>query len=149
MARAEDALNATRAAVEEAIVPGGGVALLRCINALDSVDVDGDEKNGITILRKALAAPLRQIVENSGCEGAVIVNKVLEGKDDFGFNVQKEIFENLLVAGILDPTKVVRFTIQNAASLSGLLLTPQAMIAEIPKKKKEPALPQGGMNDMY
>ncbi|HCP14246.1 MAG TPA: chaperonin GroEL [Peptococcaceae bacterium] len=148
-ARVEDALNATRAAVEEGIVPGGGVALTRCIKALDSVSVDNDEKHGVDILRRALTAPLRQIAENAGCEGSVVVNKVLDGKDDFGFNAQKETYENLLEAGVLDPTKVVRFTIQNASSVSGLLLTTQAMIAEMPEKKKEPAMPPGGMDDMY
>ena len=151
-ARVEDALNATRAAVEEGVVPGGGVALVRCLAALDGVAVCGDEKSGIDILRRALTAPLRQIVENAGCEGSVVLNKVLEGKGDFGFNAQTEVYENLVAAGVIDPTKVVRFSLQNAASVSGLLLTTQATIAEEPEKKKAPAMPpggMGGMDDMY
>ncbi len=147
-ARVEDALNATRAAVEEGIVPGGGVALIRCLPALDGVAVVGEEKHGIDILRKALTAPLRQIVENAGFEGSVVLNKVMEGKDDFGFNAQTDEYENLLASGILDPTKVVRYSLQNAASVSGLLLTTQALVAEQPEKKKEPAMPGGGM-DLY
>jgi chaperonin GroEL len=149
-ARLEDALNATRAAVEEGIVPGGGVALIRCVKALEKVNVTGEEKNGISILKRALEEPLRQIVANAGYEGSVILNKVLEGKDDFGFNAQTEKFENLFESGVIDPTKVVRFALQNAASVSGLMLTTEAMIAEKPKKKKVPAMPAGGMDeDMY
>ena len=135
-ARVEDALNATRAAVEEGIVPGGGVALVRCLKALEKVKVQGEEKNGIDILRRALSEPLRQIVQNAGYEGSVVLNKVLEGKDDFGFNAQTETYENLLAAGVIDPTKVVRFALQNAASVSSLMLTTEAMITEKPKKKK-------------
>ncbi len=148
-ARVEDALNATRAAVEEGIVPGGGIALIRCIKALDDLDVPGEQKNGIKILRKALSSPCRQIAENAGVEGAVVFNKVMEGRDDFGFNAQTEVFENLFDAGIMDPTKVVRFSLQNAASVAGLLLTTQAMIAEMPEKKKIPSMPPGAMDDMY
>jgi chaperonin GroEL len=149
-ARVEDALNATRAAVEEGIVAGGGVALVRCIGALDKVEVVGEEKDGISILKCALAIPLRQIAENAGYEGSVVFNKVLEGKDDFGFNADTEKYENLLAAGVIDPTKVVRFALQNAASVSGLMLTTEAMIAEKPEKKKTPAMPPGGMGeDMY
>jgi len=149
-ARVEDALNATRAAVEEGIVAGGGVALVRCIRALDKIDVVGEEQNGISILRRALETPLRQIAENAGYEGSVVVNKVLEGKDDFGFNAAMEKYENLLSAGVIDPTKVVRFALQNAASVAGLMLTTEAMIAEKPEEKKEPAVPPGGMGeDMY
>jgi chaperonin GroEL len=149
-ARVEDALNATRAAVEEGIVPGGGVALVRCIGALDKVEVVGEEKDGISILKSALATPLRQIAENAGYEGSVVFNKVFEGKGDFGFNADTEIYENLLAAGVIDPTKVVRFALQNAASVSGLMLTTEAMIAEKPEKKKTPAMPSGGMDeDMY
>ena len=149
-ARLEDALNATRAAVEEGIVPGGGVALVRCIKALENVKVTGEEKNGVAILKRALQEPLRQIAENAGYEGSVVLNKVLAGKDDYGFNAQTEAYENLLAAGVIDPTKVVRFAIQNAASVSGLMLTTEAMIAEKPKKKKSPAMPPGGMDeDMY
>jgi len=149
-ARVEDALNATRAAVEEGIVPGGGVALIRCIGALDKVDAKGEEKSGIDILKRALTKPLVQIAVNAGSEGSVVLNKVLEGKDDFGFNAQTETFENLLKAGVIDPTKVVRFALQNAASVAGLMLTTEAMIAEKPEKKKMPAMPPGGMGeDMY
>jgi chaperonin GroEL len=149
-ARLEDALNATRAAVEEGIVPGGGVALVRCIKALDNVKATGEEKNGIAILRRALQEPLRQIVQNAGYEGSVILNKVLEGKDDYGFNAQTEKYENLLESGVIDPAKVVRFALQNAASVSGLMLTTEAMIADKPEKKKTPAMPPGGMgDDMY
>jgi chaperonin GroEL len=149
-ARVEDALNATRAAVEEGIVPGGGVALVRCLKALQKTKVKGEEKNGIDILRMALTEPLRQIVQNAGHEGSVVLNKVLEGKDDYGFNAQSETYENLIAAGVIDPTKVVRFALQNAASVAGLMLTTEAMIAEKPKKKKAPAMPPGGMGeDMY
>jgi chaperonin GroEL len=149
-ARVEDALNATRAAVEEGIVPGGGVALVRCIGALEKIKIAGEEKDGISILKRALEIPLRQIAENAGYEGSVVLNKVLEGKDDFGFNAATEKYENLLAAGVIDPTKVVRFALQNAASVSGLMLTTEAIIAEKPKKKKEPGMPPGGMEeDMY
>jgi chaperonin GroEL len=135
--------------VEEGIVPGGGVALVRCLKALEKVKVQGEEKNGIDILKHALTEPLRQIVKNAGLEGSVVLNKVLEGKDDYGYNAQSLAYENLLEAGVIDPTKVVRFAIQNAASVSGLMLTTEAMIAEKPKKKKAPAMPPGGMDDMY
>ena len=149
-ARVEDALNATRAAVEEGIVPGGGVTLIRCLSALGKLKAKGEEKNGIVILRKALTEPLQQIVRNAGLEGSVVLNKILEGEEDFGFNAQTGVYENLLAAGVIDPTKVVRFAIQNAASVSSLMLTTEAMIAEKPKKKKAPAMPPGGMgDDMY
>ncbi len=149
-ARVEDALNATRAAVEEGIVPGGGVALVRCIKALENIKVKGEEKSGVAILKHALSEPLRQIAQNAGYEGSVVLNKVMEGKDDYGFNAQTETYENLLAAGVIDPTKVVRFAIQNAASVSGLMLTTEAMVADKPEKKKEPAMPPGGMeDDMY
>ena len=149
-ARVEDALNATRAAVEEGIVPGGGVALVRCIGVLDNIDVVGEEKDGISILKRSLGVPLRQIAKNAGHEGSIVFNKVLEGKDDFGFNAATEKYENLLAAGVIDPTKVVRFALQNAASVSGLMLTTEAMIAEKPKEKEAPAMPPGGMGEgMY
>jgi chaperonin GroEL len=149
-ARVEDALNATRAAVEEGIVSGGGVALVRCITALESVKVKGDEKSGISLLKRALVEPLKQIARNAGYEGSVVLNKVLEGSGDYGFNAQTEVYENLIEAGVIDPTKVVRFAIQNAASVSGLMLTTEAMITEKPEKKKGPAMPPGGMGeDMY
>ncbi|UCH23300.1 MAG: chaperonin GroEL [Deltaproteobacteria bacterium] len=149
-ARLEDALNATRAAVEEGIVAGGGVALVRCIKVLDNVKVngEGDEKNGLKILKRALEEPLRQIAQNAGFDGSVIKNKVLEGQGDFGFNAESGKFENLMKSGIIDPTKVVRFALQNAASVAGLMLTTEAMITEKPKKKKIPAMP-GMDEDMY
>ena len=149
-ASVEDALNATRAAVEEGIVPGGGVALVRCLKVLENAGLKGEEKSGISILKSALTQPLRQISENAGHEGSVVLNKVLEGKDDFGFNAQSETYENLIDAGVIDPTKVVRFALQNAASVAGLMLTTEAMIAEKPKKKKASAMPAGDMDDdMY
>jgi chaperonin GroEL len=147
-ARVEDALNATRAAVEEGIVPGGGVALIRCMRVLDTVPVTEDQKEGINILKRALSAPLRQIAINAGYEGTVVLNKVMKGKDDFGFNAETESYEHLLKAGVIDPTKVVRFALQNAASVAGLMLTTEAMVAEKPEKKKTPAMPSMN-NDMY
>ena len=134
-ARVEDALNATRAAVEEGIVPGGGVSLVRCIQALDNIKVNGEEQHGISILKRALSGPLKQIARNAGKEGSVVLNKVLEGQNDFGYNALTDVYENLLAAGVIDPTKVVRFAVQNAASVAGLMLTTEAMIAEKPKKK--------------
>jgi chaperonin GroEL len=149
-ARVEDALNATRAAVEEGIVPGGGVALVRCLKALANVKAMGEEKDGIAILTHALTEPLRQIAGNAGQEGYVVLNKVMEGDGDFGYNAQSDTYENLLAAGVIDPTKVVRYALQNAASVSGLMLTTEAMVAEKPEKKKESAMPPGGMGeDMY
>jgi chaperonin GroEL len=149
-ARVEDALNATRAAVEEGIVPGGGVALLRCIQALEKVRVTGEQRQGLVILRRALEAPLRQIAENAGAEPSVVVKKVMDGKDDFGYNAATDEFENLVAAGIIDPTKVVRFALQNAASVAGLMLTTEAMVTEKPEKKKSTgAMPGAGMDDMY
>jgi|UniRef100_A0A832A6W0 chaperonin GroEL len=146
-ARVEDALNATRAAVEEGIVPGGGVALLRCQKALEGLQLEGEEKFGLDIVRKALEAPLRQIADNAGHEGSVVVEKVREGDGAFGFNADKEVYEDLIAAGVIDPTKVVRFALQNAASVASLLLTTEAMIAEKPKEKKETHTPP--MDDMY
>jgi chaperonin GroEL len=149
-ARVEDALNATRAAVEEGIVPGGGVALVRCMSALDKVEAGGEEEQGLRILKRVLSEPLRQLAINAGLEGSVVLNKVLEGKDDFGFNAATETYENLMAAGVIDPTKVVRFALQNAASVAGLMLTTEAMITDKPeKKKKGPAMPDEGMDDMY
>lgn len=149
-ARVEDALNATRAAVEEGIVPGGGVALLRCIQALEKVRVTGEQRQGLAILRRALEAPLRQIAENAGAEPSVVVKKVMDGRDDFGYNAATDEFENLVAAGIIDPTKVVRFALQNAVSVAGLMLTTEAMVTEKPEKKKDAgAMPGAGMDDMY
>jgi chaperonin GroEL len=149
-ARVEDALNATRAAVEEGIVAGGGVALVRCIKALDNVKVngEGDEKDGLKILKRALEEPLRQIAQNAGYDGSVIKNKVLEGQGDFGFNAESGKFEHLMISGIVDPTKVVRFALQNAASVAGLMLTTEAMVTEKPKKKKTPSMSEMD-EDMY
>ncbi|MGD8542285.1 MAG: chaperonin GroEL [Desulfobacteraceae bacterium] len=148
-ARVEDALNATRAAVEEGVVPGGGVALVRCIPALDKAEVAGEEKNGIELLRRALQEPLRQIAINAGFEGSVVVNQVLDGQDDFGFNAETGQFENLVAAGVIDPAKVVRFALQNAASVTGLMLTTEAMITEKPQKKKAAAAVPEMDEDMY
>ena len=148
--RVDDALHATRAAVEEGIVPGGGVAYIRAIKSLDSIKAaNEDEKTGIEIIRKALEAPLRQIVENGGLDGSVIVNKVKEGKDDFGYNAYSDKYENLLKAGVIDPAKVTRVALENAASIAGMLLTTECVISE-KKEKKAPAAPgMGGMEDMY
>lgn len=150
-ARVEDALHATRAAVEEGIVPGGGVAYLRVTPSLDSLKYENeDQKIGIDIIRKALEEPIRWIVNNAGLEGSVIVNKVKEGKDDFGFNAQTEKYENLIKTGVIDPTKVTRIALENAASVAGLLLTTEATIVEKPEKEKPmPPMPHGGMGDMY
>ncbi len=148
-ARVEDALNATRAAVEEGIVPGGGVALIRAQKALDSVKLaDDDEAAGVSVIRHAVEAPLRQICANAGYEGAVVIDKVREGKDDFGFNAATCEYENLLSAGVIDPKKVTRIALQNAGSVAGLLLTTEAAIAEKPEDKSAaPAMP-GGMGGM-
>ena len=149
-ARVEDALNATRAAVEEGIVPGGGVALMRCIDALDKVSAKGDEKAGIGILKHVLQEPLKQIARNAGADASVVANAVREGKDDFGFNAATGEFQNLLAAGIIDPTKVVRFALQNAASVAGLMITTEAMITEKPKKKAAATAAPADMDeDMY
>ena len=141
-ARVEDALNATRAAVEEGIVPGGGTALIRCLDVLDDIKVDDeDETHGINIIRRSLEEPLRQIAYNAGHEGSIVVEKVKSMKQNEGFNAAKGTFEDLMEAGIIDPTKVTRSALQNAASVSSLLLTTEAMVAEIPKKEDE----AGGM----
>ncbi len=149
-ARVEDALNATRAAVEEGIVPGGGVALLRCISALEKLEVAGEDVFGVNIVKRALEEPVRQIANNAGYEGSVVVERVKREKGSFGFNAETETYEDLAEAGVIDPTKVVRFALQNASSVASLLITTEAMIAEKPKKK-EPAAPMhgGGMEDMY
>ncbi|MBW2093885.1 MAG: chaperonin GroEL [Deltaproteobacteria bacterium] len=148
-ARVEDALNATRAAVEEGIVPGGGVALVRAIPAIAKLKLDGEEQSGVNMVMRALEEPIRQIANNAGAEGSVVVEKVKEGKGSFGYNADTGEFEDLLKAGIIDPTKVTRFALQNAASVSSLLLTTEAMIAEKPKEKEEmPPMPGGGMGGM-
>ena len=143
-ARVEDALNATRAAVEEGIVPGGGVALVRCIEALDKIKIKADQKLGVKVVRRAIEEPLRMIAENAGFEGSVVLNKVLEGKDAFGFNAETNIYEDLIAAGVIDPTKVVRLALQNAASVAGLMLTTEALGAEKPDEKKDMPMPGGG-----
>jgi chaperonin GroEL len=151
-ARVEDAMHATRAAVEEGIVPGGGVALVRCIPALERLKSEGDEQIGINIVKRALQEPLRQIAENAGEEGAIVLGKVEEAKDaNFGYNAQSGDYEDLVKAGVLDPTKVVRTALQNAGSIASLMLTTEALVAEIPEKKEAP-VPGGhghGMGDMY
>jgi len=135
-ARVEDAMHATRAAVEEGIVPGGGVALLRASSALDSLKVDDEEKVGFQIVRRALEDPIRWIAQNAGMEGSVVLDKVRNGKGAFGFNAASEEYEDLMRAGVIDPTKVVRSALQNAASVAGLLLTTEAVVAEKPEEKK-------------
>jgi chaperonin GroEL len=153
-ARVEDAMHATRAAVEEGIVPGGGVALVRCTPAVDEVikSLEGDEKIGATIIRRALEEPLRLIVSNAGEEGAVVIGKIRDSKDNnYGYNAGTDVYEDLVKAGVIDPTKVTRTALQNAASIAGLMLTTEAMISEIPEKK-EPAGHGGGgggMEGMY
>ena len=153
-ARVEDAMHATKAAVEEGIVPGGGVAMLRAAKALDKLKVDGDQQLGVNITRRALEEPMRWIAQNAGFEGSIVVQKVRDAKDsDEGFNAQTETYENLVKAGVIDPTKVVRSALQNASSIASLLLTTEALIAEIPEEKS--AAPaggdsgMGGMGDMY
>jgi chaperonin GroEL len=141
-ARVEDAMHATKAAVEEGIVAGGGVALLRCLAAVGSVKAEGDEAVGVSIIRRALEEPLRQIAGNAGHEGAVVVARVRELKGDEGFNAQTDAYENLVEAGVIDPTKVVRSALQNAASIASLLLSTEAVICEIPTEKGE--APMGG-----
>jgi chaperonin GroEL len=153
-ARVEDAMHATRAAVEEGIVPGGGVALLRCAAAVDTLlkTLEGDEKIGATIIRRALEEPLRLIVSNAGEEGAVVIGKIRDSKDvNFGYNAATDEYEDLVKAGVIDPTKVTRTALQNAASIAGLLLTTEAMVSEIPEKKEAPAGGGhgGGMEGMY
>jgi chaperonin GroEL len=144
-ARVEDALNATRAAVEEGIVPGGGVTYIRTLPALEKLKVEGDQQFGVNIVRRALEEPIRQIAENAGVEGSVVVEKVKNQKGAFGFNAATEEYEDLMKAGIVDPTKVVRLALQNAASVAGLLMTTGAVVTEKPKKEeKMPPMPGGG-----
>ncbi|MBR9978474.1 MAG: chaperonin GroEL [Bacteroidetes bacterium] len=150
-ARVEDALHATRAAIEEGIVPGGGVALLRSVATLEKLAGANEDQNvGIEIVRRALEEPLRQIVANAGLEGSVIVNKIKEGKDDFGFNAATEVYENLNEAGVIDPTKVTRIALENAASVASLLITTECTIVEMKEDTPPmPPMPGGGMGDMY
>jgi chaperonin GroEL len=146
-ARVEDAMHATRAAVEEGIVPGGGVALVRAIPALDKLKAPSDERVGVSIVKRALEEPLRQIVSNAGHEGAVVLEKVRANSDEaFGFNADSEKYENLIQAGVIDPAKVTRFALQNAGSIASLMLTTEALITDIPEEKeKMPPMPPGGM----
>ena len=144
-ARVEDALNATRAAVEEGIVAGGGVALVRCIPAIDKIKIKAAQKIGAKILQRAMEEPLRQIAENAGHEGSVVVNKVKTEEGAVGFNADTEKYEDLMEVGVMDPTKVVRYALQNAASVAGLMLTTEVMVAEKPEEKKDmPPMPPGG-----
>lgn len=150
-ARVEDALHATRAAVEEGIIPGGGVALLRSIEALDRLKINAEQQVGVNIMRRALEEPIRQIAANAGHEASIVVQKVREGKDDYGFDANREEYVNLLQAGIIDPAKVARVAIENAASIAGLLLTTEAAVTEIPEENPPaPPMPGGGdMGGMY
>lgn len=147
--RVEDALNATRAAVEEGIVPGGGVAFIRALKVLDKAQFPGEENMGVNLVKRALQEPVRQIANNAGFEGSVVVQRVMEGKGAFGFNAEKGEYEDLIEAGIIDPTKVTRFALQNAVSVAGLLLTTEAMVAEKPKKEKPMPTPGMSPEDMY
>ncbi|MDE2059306.1 MAG: chaperonin GroEL [candidate division NC10 bacterium] len=151
-ARVEDALNATRAAVEEGIIPGGGVALLRASRVIEKLKLEGDEKVGGDIVRRALEEPIRQIAENAGVEGSIVVQKVRENNGSYGFNAETETYEDLMVAGIIDPTKVARIALQNASSIASLMITTEALVTEVPEKEKTPPMPpggHGGMGDMY
>jgi chaperonin GroEL len=146
--RVEDALNATRAAVEEGIVAGGGVAFIRAMKALEKTKLQGEEQLGLNLIKRALEEPVRQIANNAGFEGSVVVQKVISGKDAYGFNAETGQYEDLIKSGVIDPTKVTRFALQNAASVAGLLMTTDAMVAEKPEKKK-PAMPAMPQEDMY
>jgi len=149
-ARVEDAMHATRAAVEEGIVPGGGVAFIRAFPALDKLKLDGDEQIGVNIVKRALEEPLRLIASNAGHEGAIVIGKVRESaKANYGFNAETEEYTDMIAAGILDPAKVTRSALQNAASIASLMLTTEAMIVELPGREAAPAMPGGGGNDMY
>jgi len=136
-ARVEDALNATRAAVEEGIVPGGGVALVRCLDALDKIKIKADQKLGVKVVMRAIEEPLRQIANNAGFEGSVVIDKVKQGEGAFGFNAETGKYEDLMVAGVMDPTKVVRYALQNAGSVASLMLMTEAMVAEKPEPKQD------------
>jgi chaperonin GroEL len=152
-ARVEDAMHATKAAVEEGIVPGGGVALIRGIKALNALKLEGDQQIGVNLVKRAIEDPLRWIANNAGVEGSIVVQKVAEAKDEeWGFNAQDEKYENLVQAGVIDPAKVVRTALQNASSIASLLLTTEAIVCEIPEEKKESSMPAGGpggMGGMY
>ncbi len=150
-ARVEDALNATRAAVEEGVIPGGGVGLVRCVAAVAGLKLDGDEDVGATIIRRALEEPIRQLAFNAGTEGSIVVQKVKQGSGSFGYNVATDTYEDLMDAGVVDPTKVTRSALQNAASIAALMLTTEALISELPEsKEKAPTThPSGGYDEVY
>jgi chaperonin GroEL len=153
-ARVEDAMHATKAAVEEGIVAGGGVALVRGGKALEGLKLDGDQKVGLDIIRRAIEEPMRHIAGNAGAEGSIVVAKVKELKQDEGFNAASETYEDLVKAGVIDPAKVVRNALQNASSIASLLLTTEALVSEIPEEKKDAGGhshggPGGGMGGMY
>jgi chaperonin GroEL len=145
--RVDDALHATRAAVEEGIVAGGGVAYIRAIESLEKLKGENEDENtGIQIIRRAIEEPLRQIVANAGGEGSVVIQKVKEGKADYGYNARTDVYENLLAAGVIDPTKVTRVALENAASIASMLLTTECVISDI--KEDNPAMPNPGMGGM-
>jgi chaperonin GroEL len=147
-ARVEDALNATRAAVEEGIVPGGGVALVRCLDALSKMKIRADQKLGVKVVMRAIEEPLRQIANNAGLEGSVVIDTVKSDQGSFGYNADTDTYEDLMKAGVIDPTKVVRLALQNAASVASLMLTTQAMVAEKPEEKEAPMPGAGGAPGM-
>jgi chaperonin GroEL len=144
-ARVEDAMHATKAAVEEGVVPGGGVALLRASRVLHKLTLESDEQVGVNIILRAIEEPMRWIAANAGHEGSIVVQRVKDMTDQEGFNAQTEQYENLVQAGVIDPTMVVRSALQNAASIASLLLTTEAVISQIPEKQKNGAMPAGGM----
>ena len=149
-ARVEDALHATRAAVEEGVVPGGGVAYLRTLNAVSKLNLEGDQQFGVKLVLRALEEPIRQISANAGLEGSIVVEKVKCGNGAFGFNAATEVYEDLVKAGVIDPTKVSRIALQNASSISSLMLTTECMVAEKPREEKGGGMPagMGGMGGM-
>ncbi len=147
--RVDDALSATRAAIAEGIVPGGGIAYIRCLAKLEGVKgLNEDETTGIAIIKRAIEEPLRQIAANAGVEGAVVVQKVSEGKGDFGYNARTDTYENLMAAGVIDPAKVTRVALENAASIAGMFLTTECVIADKKEDNPAPAMPAGGMGGM-
>jgi chaperonin GroEL len=151
-ARVEDAMHATKAAVEEGIVPGGGVALIRAGKALETLKLEGDQQIGVNIVRRAIEEPLRWIATNAGKEGSIILGKVKDTEGSMGYNAQDDKFEDLIAAGVIDPTKVVRSALQNASSIASLLLTTEALVCDIPEDKKDSPMPPGGgggMGGMY
>ena len=147
-ARVEDALHATRAAVEEGIIPGGGVALLRTLTKLNKLKTTDEQMIGVRIVIRSLEEPVRQIAANAGHEPSIVVQKIMDGKGDFGFDAHKEEYVNMIGAGVIDPTKVTRVAVENAASIAGLMLTTEAIIADIPEKEAMPPMPDPGMGGM-